>query len=73
MTNALRKAPQHTAVGFKQTVSGERAGHPWVGSETPRGWDLTGLVGPSGMPGPMEFGLGTPMLRSFWDVRSNGV
>lgn len=22
MTNALRKAPQHTAVGFKQTVSG---------------------------------------------------
>lgn len=41
MTNALRKAPQHTAVGFKQTVSGEGAGPPWVGSETPRGWDLT--------------------------------
>lgn len=26
MTNALRKAPQHTAVGFKQTVSG--SSHP---------------------------------------------
>lgn len=25
MTNALRKAPQHTAVGFKQTVSREQA------------------------------------------------
>lgn len=26
MTNALRKAPQHTAVGFKQTVSKQTGG-----------------------------------------------
>lgn len=54
MTNALRKAPQHTAVGFKQTVSGEGAGRPWVGSETPSGlgshrswmWDHLGCQAP---------------------------
>lgn len=28
MTNALRKAPQHTAVGFKQTVSNNS--HPFA-------------------------------------------
>lgn len=91
MTNALRKAPQHTAVGFKQTVSGEGAGPPWAGSETPWGWDLTGLgcrtlwdvrphgiwvgtsrvwefpgLGPPGMSGPMEFGLGLPSFGTSW-------
>lgn len=30
MTNALRKAPQHTAVGFKQTVSSSP--HPHAAS-----------------------------------------
>lgn len=57
MTNALRKAPQHTAVGFKQTVSGERAGLPWVGSETSLGLGSHRIVG----------------CRTFWDVRPHGT
>lgn len=71
MTNALRKAPQHTAVGFKQTVSGEGAGPPWAGSETPRGWDLTGLgCRTSWDVRPHGVWFGTSQL---WDILGAGL
>lgn len=46
MTNALRKAPQHTAVGFKQTVSGDGKllgfSTSWVPGEAASGLGPTG-------------------------------
>lgn len=49
MTNALRKAPQHTAVGFKQTVSGDGKLVGFGTSRVPR--EAASGLGPAGTHG----------------------
>lgn len=59
MTNALRKAPQHTAVGFKQTVSGH--GERSECSAPPQ---ARGLCSPGACAGPLgDSGLSLVLLQ----------
>lgn len=59
MTNALRKAPQHTAVGFKQTVSGH--GERSECSAPPQ---ARGLCSPGARAGPLgDSGLSLVLLQ----------